>query len=456
MSRWIPLHLLWALTLCLLAPSARASTVMALDVPALTRSSEQVLQGRVLRATSHPLQGTGRIVTEVDVAVDEVLVGPGAPASVRVTLPGGTAGALRQHVSGAPELAPGEEVVLFLAHGTEGLRVVGLAQGVFRVQRSEDGRKVLATSVLPEALRLVEPLLLQPVPGTARTMDLQELRARVLVAAGGASPPAPRSPSLQTLSLQTSAPAYSRSRTQPGEGAAEGHCLWWQGGSTLTFHQQQCMPGEADCAARQMAVGLALRSWDDVLAECASLRISEGAATASRQVGYVLNGANENLLVLRDRSCTQPEDEDCWRYAAETLALTTVTFHLRTGQVLDADVELNAVAFASPAEARDLQGTVTHELGHALGLDHTADSRSTMYPTATPDQRFIDEGSRQAMCTIYPRGAPAVDCVAREPGSEPLPPDSLGCNAGSGGGGFMLSGLVALLLLRRGKRENAG
>ncbi|KFA87001.1 hypothetical protein [Archangium violaceum] len=47
MRHGIPLHLLWALALCLLAPAAaRASTVMALDVPALTRGSELVIRGR--------------------------------------------------------------------------------------------------------------------------------------------------------------------------------------------------------------------------------------------------------------------------------------------------------------------------------------------------------------------------------------------------------------------------
>ncbi|AKJ00597.1 matrixin [Archangium gephyra] len=453
MTRRIPLHLLWALALCLLVPTARASTLMALDVPALTRGSELVIRGRVLQATSRPLPGTGRIVTGVEVSVDEVLVGAVPSPSVQVTLPGGTVGALRQLVSGVPELARGEEVVLFLAAGTEGLRVVGLAQGAFRIQRSEEGQKVSATAVLPEDLHLVDPLSLQPVPGMSRTMELEALRAEVLAAARDAAPPAPRTTSLPVHQAQQSIPPYSRSRAPASESAPEGRCLWWKEDSTLTFRQQQCMPGEADCAARQEAVRLALRSWGDVLAECASLRISEGPATASRQVGYVQNGENENLLVLRDRACTQEGGEDCWRYAAETLGLTTVTFQARSGEVLDADVELNAVAFASPSEVRDLQGTVTHELGHALGLDHSEDARSTMYPTSTPDQRLLDEGSRLAMCTIYPRGAPAVHCVTPEPDEPPL--GTWGCST-AGGGEFLLSGLVALLGSRRRKRENVG
>lgn len=457
--RWLALHLLWALALCLLPPVARASTLMALDVPALTRGSDLVVHGRVVRASSRRVQGTGRIVTDVEVTADEVLRGSAERPSVHVVLPGGTVGDLRQHISGAPELAPGEEVVLFLARGTEGLRVVGLAQGVFHVQRSEDGREGFARAVLPEGLRLVDPLSLQPVPTEARTMDLQALRAQVLGVARDVAPSAPRSMWFPALDEPVSPPPAVRTRGFPTEGAPEGHCLWWQGGGTLTFHQQQCMPGEPDCAARQQAVGLALQAWDEVLAGCTSLRISDGSPTASRQVGYVLDGANENIVLLRDRTCSQPEDpgsEDCWQHSAETLALTTTTYKGHTGQILDADIEINAVAVFSQTGVFDLQGVVTHEVGHALGLDHSPDARSTMYPTypsGPGSLSVIDEGSRQAMCTIYPPGSPAVDCVAAELESQEQPAESRGCSAATGSGGPLMFALVALLAPRRRSRN---
>ncbi|QRN95239.1 matrixin family metalloprotease [Archangium violaceum] len=446
---WV--HLLGALALCMLSPVARASTSLALDVPALTRSSELVVHGRVLRTTSRQVQDTGRIVTDVEVSVTEFLRGSAARSSLHVVLPGGIVGDLRQDVSGAPELAPGEEVVLFLSHGTEGPRVVGLAQGAFRVHRSENGREVLASAVLPEALRLVDPLSLQPVPTQARTMALQVLREQVRGGVHDTASPA--------LDEPTSPPPFVRTRTPPTESAPEGHCLWWPGGSTLTFHQQQCMSGEPDCTARQASVGLALQGWDEILAGCTSLRLSEGPVTASRQVGYVPSGPNENIILLRDRACTQPESEDCWRHGTETLAMTTSTFRMRSGEVLDTDIELNAVAFFSQTPTVDLQGAVTHELGHALGLAHSPDSRSTMYPhyQGQGSSSAIDEGSRQAMCSIYPPGAPAVDCVEAEPELRQLTSKPQGCSAAPGAGaGALLLGLVTLLAPRRRRPENGG
>ncbi len=68
-----------------------------------------------------------------------------------------------------------------------------------------------------------------------------------------------------------------------------------------------------------------------------------------------------------------------------TLATTTVT---RDGSTItDMDVRLNDADWTwntvTPGQTgfADLQGLVTHEWGHALGLDHIPLRTSTMYPT---------------------------------------------------------------------------
>ena len=53
-------------------------------------------------------------------------------------MPGGVVNGIRQSVTGAPELKPGQEYVLFLWTSRSGLtQVIGLSQGLFKV--SEEG-----------------------------------------------------------------------------------------------------------------------------------------------------------------------------------------------------------------------------------------------------------------------------------------------------------------------------
>src|SRR6185436_4346321 len=102
-----------------------------------------------------------------------------------------------------------------------------------------------------------------------------------------------------------------------------------------------------------------------------------GPATCT-EVLYNQNGPNQNVIVFRD---------DKWPYSDpnNTLGLTTVTFNADTGEIYDADMELNATAknlstsVAVPANGFDLLSVVTHEAGHFLGLAHATSATSTMY-----------------------------------------------------------------------------
>jgi hypothetical protein len=127
-----PLALLAAVLAAPPAP-ARAAVMRPATVEQLARSADAVVRGRVERSTSRWSADGRRIVTEAEVSVAATWRG-GAPARLRVVVPGGTVGDVAQTTAGAPLLAGGEEVVLFLARRGEAWRVNGLALGKYRVE----------------------------------------------------------------------------------------------------------------------------------------------------------------------------------------------------------------------------------------------------------------------------------------------------------------------------------
>jgi hypothetical protein len=121
----------------------------------------------------------------------------------------------------------------------------------------------------------------------------------------------------------------------------------------------------------------------------------------------------ENRIVFR---------EEAWPPALgpETLAITTIVYRRSTGEILDADIDVNAVDHAWSATdvprpgANDVENTITHELGHFLGFAHVADPEATMYGRSDPGdiaKRDLSPDDVRAVCEVYPRGS-------RTPGGE--------------------------------------
>jgi hypothetical protein len=127
-------------------------------------------------------------------------------------------------------------------------------------------------------------------------------------------------------------------------------------------------------------------------------------------------GPNANIIVFRD---------DGWPYndIQRTIALTTITFATKTGEILDADIEVNSTGIAlstsDTAVTSDLQSILTHEVGHFLGLAHSLEPNASMnrnYDRGDLSFRTLSEDDRAGICSIYPGGDEDVeDCTGEEP-----------------------------------------
>jgi hypothetical protein len=120
---------------------------------------------------------------------------------------------------------------------------------------------------------------------------------------------------------------------------------------------------------------------------------------------------NANVWMFRDGTWPHANvDPSTGTIDASALALTTGTFDWRSGELLDADVELNTAqaAFTDGDEAVDidLKAIVQHESGHFLGLDHSDVDEATMYADYDPgtiSTRTLSQDDEQAICAAYPK-----------------------------------------------------
>jgi hypothetical protein len=113
-------------------------------------------------------------------------------------------------------------------------------------------------------------------------------------------------------------------------------------------------------------------------------------------------GPNANAILFRD---------DTWTHSQDALALTTVFFNANTGQLRNADMEINVTNPEVSIEA--LPFIITHESGHFIGLDHAPDPQTVMYfqYNRLPGQSFaLTDDDIAAVCDAYPpsRSVPAT------------------------------------------------
>ena len=195
------LGLAFVLSLILLAPPARATTIHGpADVASLARASDAVVRAQVLARESRFAEGgeaSGQVFTFVELELSEVWksapargsAGPRSPLSPRtriwVRMPGGSAGSISQQVAGTPAFRAHEEVIVFLRRRAP---AAGTHPAVFEVSHWALGKfSVSATSgnagVAPRASRDRSGVECVGCKADERdVLPLDELRAEVAAA----------------------------------------------------------------------------------------------------------------------------------------------------------------------------------------------------------------------------------------------------------------------------------
>jgi len=193
---------------------------------------------------------------------------------------------------------------------------------------------------------------------------------------------------LTTLSMP--AAAYVRTTTELGVPTA------WKAPCVKMEFSLGAPPPELDVEGYLSAAQQAGTAWSqasvDGIDRCTNVILSvESVPAVAGQVGL---DYHNRLIFRQDQWCSDPLPKDGSCYDPSALAITSVFQIKTTGEILDADTEVNAYDYTwgdyvfypeqFGSNTQDFQGTITHEFGHIIGLAHTCFTPGGTFSDGTP------------------------------------------------------------------------
>jgi hypothetical protein len=231
------------------------------------------------------------------------------------------------------------------------------------------------------------------------------MKARLLSALFGAATLALASHSSAFCRATTCDPSTAVCARDSASCLATGTPLFWASSCFQVYVQANGAPGQGiSFATAKESVSRAFGTW--LSADCGGagplIDVQVLGPITCDTAEFNQTQKNANIVLFR---------EDEWPYvgAEDALGFTHLTFNANTGELWDADLEINAVAYrfsvGDPVTDNDLDSMLTHEAGHMLGLAHTLVTDATMFASYTPGsdtQRTLADDDVQAVCASYP------------------------------------------------------
>jgi hypothetical protein len=388
-------------------PPAGGTTFVMMDEPTLMESSDLVVIGTVTSITSAALGPTDPIYTYVEVQVERVVKGASNGGTLVVREPGGSVGERRQWIFGAPEFWVGERTLLFLSRSPDGtLQTNSLGMGKFTLAVDRTGQ---ATAVrdFGEGSSVFVPDTGEIANAEPETQPFAPLLDRLHRLANGSGGTAPRPP------LHVAQPELAAATTEVHDSytfLSSPPARWFQPDSNLPVSYLVDSTGDSRLgfATSRAAVDSAFAAWTDI--PTSSLILADGGTTSPA----AFNPCDVNRITFNDPFNEITDPVNCsgilaiggYCSGSGSRVVNGTTF----GQIVVGKVTFNngwsGCSFWTQCNMAEV---ATHEIGHTIGLGHSADSTATMAATAHFDGRCAGLRSDDvaAVNFIYPQvGSP--------------------------------------------------
>ncbi len=393
-----------------------ATVVIPVADTELAQQASDIVIGRITKMKSAWDKNHQQIFTKITLSVDEVLKGNISKRRLTVTQMGGVVGDVQSWVDGNAEFTVGEKVLLFLSRTqNNSLRVLHLYQGKFSIFTDTDSSLEMAyREAHPEGVHVlrghhahsqrsaVAASEMATTDADNGFLPLADLKKRIQHTLSHPDSPLP-SPTPYSSSPSSRVPPTSVRQEAPFTLLGSPAARWFEPDSGAAVPMRVNSTNSPTGATS--AVQSALNVWGSVSGS--SFRFQNVGSTT--EVGF--RGDGTNAISFGDPLNQIDPPAGCsgvlaiggyFRSGSITTTINGQTYYkIVEGDLVFANGWNGCGFYESPANIAEV---TTHELGHVIGMGHSADSDATMFAYAHFDGRgaAIRADDIAGLRSIYP------------------------------------------------------